>query len=658
MKGDAGGCLLMMMMMTTKEKKRTQEGQTGLATSELNLNEKVLCDTHIGKCPSVLDPCSRCCSLTLSLYRQMSSCPAFFSKTTFGWLLLLWLGLAAGASYLIWFFSYAQTSSSYWIFMGNLTSTSISFRIRYKLPESSTFRMYLDNVEVMEFTLNDDDDNDDDDATTTVLPVYSIEATNLTANTEYTYTLITKYAELLQSGTFQTAPEPNSTTSFSFVASSCANTGSKSEIFDKIMENENHENNPFLFMLHLGDFHYEDLNTPSVTQRLEAFDRTLGSEKQRNLYANLPIVYMWDDHDYLGNNLGGIDAPKENVQAAMEQYRSSIPYYSPLGSDTANYHAFTIGRVRFVICDTRSELNNNQIISEEQELWIMDELSQSDQYDFVIWSISVPWNGKTDDTTTSTDQPDKWSNFPAQRERLSNFLSTELPKNNVLAIAGDAHMLAFDDGSNTYFGNSSSLLDVSSFPILQTGPLDRMGSIKGGPYSDGCSVTLFERNHQYSVIDYFIADNQPCLLITGYSMDDIDFSHGEVFRKQMCGDDIFSPVNNDQEEEEDGSCTNVYVTYIIWIVFGAGIFLLFIAMFQLCKASFLGNHRWILVFALFLVYLLVFVIGGGLPWLLGASYIPLFTSLLGNVAFILFVICYLWAWHISEQRLLNENQYY
>lgn len=594
--------------------------------------------------PSALSITSHFVALSID---KMSSCPPFFSKTTFGWLLLLWLGLAAGASYLIWFFSYAQTSANYWIFMGNLTSTSISFRIRYKLPEPSSFRIYLDNVEILEFTL----DNDDNDDATTV-PVYSMEATNLTANTEYTYTLITKYAELLQSGSFQTAPELNSTTSFSFVASSCANTGSKSEIFNKIMENENHF--PFLFMLHLGDFHYEDLNTPSVTERIQAFDRTLGSDKQRNLYANVPIVYMWDDHDYLGNNLGGLNAPEENVQAALEQYRSSMPYYSPLVSDTANYHAFTIGRIRFVICDTRSELNGNQIISEEQELWIMDELSQSDQYDFVIWSISVPWNGKTDTSTTTTEQPDKWSNFPAQRERLSNFLSTELPKNNVLAIAGDAHMLAFDDGSNTYFGNSSDV--VSSFPILQTGPLDRMGSIKGGPYSDGCSVTLFERNHQYSVIDYFIEDNQPCLLITGYSMDDIDFSHGEAFRKQLCGDDIFSPVN--EQIIEDGSCTKVYVTYIIWIVFGADIFLLFIAMFQLCKASFLGNNRWILVFALFLVYLLVFVIGGGLPWLLGESYIPLFTSLLGNVAFSLFVICYLWAWHISEQRLLNENQYY
>jgi hypothetical protein len=46
-------------------------------------------------------------------------------------------------------------------------------------------------------------------------------------------------------------------------------------------------------------------------------------------------------------------------------------------------------------------------------------------------------------------------------------------------VSGDAHMLAADDGSNSDYARSGG------FPVFQAAALDRRGSVKGGPYSEG-----------------------------------------------------------------------------------------------------------------------------------------------------------------------------
>ena len=47
-------------------------------------------------------------------------------------------------------------------------------------------------------------------------------------------------------------------------------------------------------------------------------------------------------------------------------------------------------------------------------------------------------------------------------------------------LSGDAHMLAIDDGTHNTYGGSGP-----GFPVFHAGALDRPGSLKGGPYSEG-----------------------------------------------------------------------------------------------------------------------------------------------------------------------------
>ena len=92
------------------------------------------------------------------------------------------------------------------------------------------------------------------------------------------------------------------------------------------------------------------------------------------------------------------------------------------------------------------------------------------------------------------------------------------------------------------------------FLSYKTGPLDRMGSVKGGPYSDGCHTYLYERNHhQYSVINFQLEnrDEPLCLPIRSYDQSNL------IFTKILCGPDIFGSSRNTEEDFENktiGSC--------------------------------------------------------------------------------------------------------
>jgi hypothetical protein len=50
---------------------------------------------------------------------------------------------------------------------------------------------------------------------------------------------------------------------------------------------------------------------------------------------------------------------------------------------------------------------------------------------------------------------------------------------NLLMVSGDAHMLAYDDGSHTDYSREGG----TGFPLLHAAALDRKPSVKGGPYS-------------------------------------------------------------------------------------------------------------------------------------------------------------------------------
>lgn len=601
-------------------------------------------------------------------------CPPIFSKTVLLVIMLTWFLVACLTSYILMKNGYASTNpETQWVLLGALTASSVTFRIRARpsldrliVASDSNFQEVVFDAEIASGSTTPDE------------LVVSATATGLSPSTRYYYATTSQQGDdngsdadltIAVQGQFTTAPNEGEARNFQFVAASCAFTGSTNQIFETVLQREvlpasSSSSSSTLFFMQMGDFHYEDLNVDSVARRIEAVDTVMSSETQRGLWTTLPMVYMWDDHDWLGNNLGG-DPIAVGYEAALKSYRLAFPHYEPLPSDiiaggngtqtdqdsegsgtVGMYQAFTIGTVRFIVTDLRSEATATTIFSSAQRQWLYDQFegaAGSDEFDFVVWMTTVPWIG------TPEEGEDSWLGYPQDRQELSEHIQRVFgAKKNLLAIAGDAHMLAFDDGSNTHYGRvvynesaADSTAIVRSFPILQSGPLDRLGSAKGGPFSDGCHTVEFERNHQYSVIEFLVEDRDqaPCIKIRSYDQASL------VIEKELCGEDIFeNSRSNDNPNEVVGSCEaqSFSTANTVLIALSGTMLLVAMALSFLIFEGFLSAFG--ISMLIFILSALTFAAGVFVPAAAGVPQYDAFETVLICFLAITSVVAYLLAW--------------
>ncbi|KAL3788871.1 hypothetical protein ACHAW5_009228 [Stephanodiscus triporus] len=407
-------------------------------------------------------------------------------------------------------------------------------------------------------------------------------------------------------GFFVTPAPEGSRMDFTIATGSCSYTGSKSETFSDVLSL-----NPLMF-IHMGDLHYEDLNTLDIDERLGAYDRVMGSPSQRLLYMRTIFSYMWDDHDWLGNNQDSEDEGAAIV--AKLAYNLAIPNY-PLGSSSAlaanaaKYQAFTIGTVRFIVTDLRSESFRSteyypgKIYSTEQKEWLFNELAQAANYDFVVWVTTRPW------TEPVKIGSDSWGGFASDRDELSAYIAATVgagPR-NLLVLSGDNHMVAFDDGSSTDFSGQD--VNPGGFPLLHSGPLAKYGPgatdfFKPEKYyfTDGCMAYSSEVNHQFSTVDFsFPSDvNQlGCMRIRSYSGD----ASNIIFEKELCGE-IMKYGAPDQE-----TCTIKRMTVPTWSIFTAAAGL--VVLGGILSSWKLGRQRITLALSFFGLGILYYVLTVG-----------------------------------------------
>jgi prolyl oligopeptidase PreP (S9A serine peptidase family)/phosphodiesterase/alkaline phosphatase D-like protein len=307
-------------------------------------------------------------------------------------------------------------------------------------------------------------------------------------------------------GEFRTFPEGPA--SFRVAFASCAKTASANEVFDRIRENRP------LFFMNTGDFHYLNITSNSIELYRDGYDLVLSSPEQADLYRSVPFVYMWDDHDYGGNNSNRKSPSHESARRAYEEY---LPHY-PLaagGGDQPIYQSFSVGRVKFILTDLRSERDDvkkkddatKSMMGPRQKEWFKQELlSANGRFPLICWVSSVPWLGQAGsnyygfvkgdqygffhhtnvDAATRTNkmkapvEEDHWCVFSTERREIADFIKTNHIR-GVCVLHGDSHMLAADDGSNGDFATGGG----APLPVMCAAPLDQTPSLKGGPYSQG-----------------------------------------------------------------------------------------------------------------------------------------------------------------------------
>lgn len=357
------------------------------------------------------------------------------------------------------------TSPIEWVWTGAVTTTSADVRAHPR-----------DDYESVRLALSTESDLVDP---TWVEPVdeagrvVGFRVGDLVADTTYHYAVeVDGRLDDVRTGRFTTFPDGPS--SYTVAIGACARVGSNGAVFDTIRELD-----PLLYLV-TGDLHYADTGVNDIERYREVMDLTLSRPAQSALYRDTPIAYVWDDHDYGPNDADG-NSPSR--QAAMESYREHVPSYDLAGPESAVYQAFTIGRVRFVLTDARSARNLDanedpgpkSMLGAEQKAWFKEEVvTASQEHELVVWVNPVPW------VAEARDGADHWAGFAEERRELADHIADN-HIDNLMMVAGDAHMVAIDDGTNTDYSTDG----YPGFPLLHSAALDRPGSVKGGPYSEG-----------------------------------------------------------------------------------------------------------------------------------------------------------------------------
>jgi phosphodiesterase/alkaline phosphatase D-like protein len=305
----------------------------------------------------------------------------------------------------------------------------------------------------------------------------------LTPDRPYVYAVATTSARDPRPASFRTFPEGPA--SFSFAFGSCASTGSRNIIFETIRQKVP------LFFLHMGDFHYRNIRRNEPERFHAAFDAVLASPLQAALYRSTSVVYMWDDHDY-----GPDDSDRTSPARAAAQtvYRAVVPHFPlELGdSETGRINqAFTVGRVRVIVTDTRSERapkfdpdsDAKTMLGADQLAWLERELATAAKANpLVIWVSTVPWITKGDARLGHG-----WEPYHRERTRLADTIKRLGLVSRLVMLSGDAHMAAIDDGTNSSYA-SDAQPGERGFVVVHAAALDRFPRRKGGPYSHGLST--------------------------------------------------------------------------------------------------------------------------------------------------------------------------
>lgn len=337
---------------------------------------------------------------------------------------------------------------------------------------------------------------------------------NLLPNTRYYARLILRFPPIFNFtvsnyiGSFKTPPA--GTHSFKFGFGSCSrscppdcdlenlfNTASNSRLYDNLATKAT--NNELDFFVHLGDMHYRDISINQEKFYQDAYNDVFNSTRQNNAWKNLPMYYMWDDHDY-GVNDTDKNSPSRDAARAAYRRRVPSPQLARSGSTDAPYYSFVKGRVRFIVTDIRSEREPKgtyastnalqQVFSADQKQWFFDQmLAAKDNNQIIVWANTNPW------VSSIQNGKDDWGGYHYARMEIVNFINANSLADRIVIISGDMHALAYDDGTSPN--------NYGSLKVCHAAPLDQKISLKGGPYTIGPTYTgsIGSFASQYGIIE-------------------------------------------------------------------------------------------------------------------------------------------------------------
>jgi alkaline phosphatase D len=233
------------------------------------------------------------------------------------------------------------------------------------------------------------------------------------------------------------APPPRAAATLTRIAlGSCADQDEAQPIWDAVLAYR-----PDLFLF-LGDNVYGDVRSAALVELRAAYSKLATIPGFERLRRDVPLLAIWDDHDY-GRNDAGADFPWKQGSKDLFAAFWQLPVDDPRRAREGIHHAQVFGppgrRVQVILLDTRwfrSPLKRTDqrgapgkeryvpdddpaktMLGETQWSWLEEQLLQPAELRLVASSIQVVAEGHG---------WERWGNLPRERQRLYDLIGHRL----------------------------------------------------------------------------------------------------------------------------------------------------------------------------------------------------------------------------------------
>lgn len=212
------------------------------------------------------------------------------------------------------------------------------------------------------------------------------------------------------------------------------------------------KNNPDLWIW-TGDIIYSD--TEDMSKMKDDYLQQDNNPDYANFKNQIPIIGIWDDHDYGANNSGKEYLKKDSSKLLLFEFldvpRDNLAWNRKGAYQSYTYHSGNLN-IKILLLDARYFRDsrgdgNGTILGEEQWQWLEQELSVSnaDVHILVSGIQILPIDHRFE----------KWANIGDDRQRLLSILKgTKEP----ILISGDRHLAEISQWTD----NQNHIVEITS----------------------------------------------------------------------------------------------------------------------------------------------------------------------------------------------------
>ena len=267
---------------------------------------------------------------------------------------------------------------------------------------------------------------------------------------------------------------------------------------------------PDLFMF-LGDNIYGDTDDMKVLEK--KYDLQKNQVDYKKLRTTMPVIGLWDDHDY-GKNDAGKEYPfkEESQQLFLDFFdvSKSDVRRERKGIYSSHDLKWKSHSIRVILLDARyhrDELErinrvyqvneNSSILGEEQWNWLDHQLSDEEVSLYIIAS-GIQFIPEDHDY-------EKWANFPSEVKRFKDVLASSKAK-GIIILSGDRHISEF----------SKEKIDGLDYPLVEftsSGLTHSSTNFSGEPNRKRILNVIKDKS--FGLVKFYFQDNSVALEMRG-----------------------------------------------------------------------------------------------------------------------------------------------